>query len=74
MDIHIIIMSAYYPQSDNDDINLQGIFRCVNKPFEIEDVLNGGRGSISTQGTIQPYYRISSLFTVISICLLRLPI
>lgn len=35
----VIIISAYLSDPDLDDIVRKSGFRCINKPFEIEDVL-----------------------------------
>lgn len=62
--IPLIVMSAYYPDSSEDYISKHGVFRCINKPFEIEDILIGVEAALAeqTQGAeFAGYTTISNL-------------
>lgn len=51
-DIPLIVMSAYYPDSSVHDIRAQDVFKCFNKPFEIEDVLSGVEEALASQNEL----------------------
>lgn len=36
----VIVMSSYLSEDIFNDIMKQGVLRCINKPFQIEDILN----------------------------------
>jgi hypothetical protein len=36
----VIVISAYFSDPDMDDISKYHVFRCVNKPFEISDIMS----------------------------------
>lgn len=36
----VIVMSSYLSEGILNDIMKQGVVRCVNKPFQIEDIVN----------------------------------
>ena len=40
-DTPVIVISAYFSDRAMNDISEYNIFRCVNKPFEISDIMNG---------------------------------
>jgi DNA-binding response OmpR family regulator len=40
-DMPVITMSAYYPDSIFHEIRTQDIFKCIDKPFEIKEVISG---------------------------------
>lgn len=42
----VIIVSAYLSQNMSNGILDQDVFRCINKPFQIEDVLAGVQDAI----------------------------
>lgn len=42
----VIVISAYLSDPDLDDMVREGAFRCINKPFEIEDVLGEVRAAV----------------------------
>lgn len=42
----VIIISAYLSDPDLDEMVRKGAFRCINKPFEIEDVLGEVRAAV----------------------------
>ena len=42
----VIVISAYLSDPDLDDMVRKGAFRCINKPFEIEDVLGEVREAV----------------------------
>ena len=46
VDTPVIVVSAYFSQNTVNDITSQGVFRCINKPFQIEDVLSGVREAV----------------------------
>lgn len=48
-DVPLIVMSAYCPEASEDDIREHGVFRCINKPFEIEDILTGVEAALIKQ-------------------------
>lgn len=37
----VIVISAYFSDPVMDDISKYDVFRCVNKPFEISDIMSG---------------------------------
>ena len=39
----VIIISAYLSDPAMDDVQKQGVFSCINKPFEIQDVMGDVR-------------------------------
>ncbi len=41
MDIPVIVISSHFSQNTMDDFSSRGVFRCITKPFQIEDVLSG---------------------------------
>ncbi len=64
-DIPLIVMSAYYPDSSEDYISKHGVFRCINKPFEIEDILIGVEAALAEQTQVSEfaeYTTISNLY------------
>jgi DNA-binding response OmpR family regulator len=64
-DIPVIIMSAHYPETSKDNILEQGIFRCIHKPFEIEDMLIGVEAALAGQTQVSEfagYTTISNLY------------
>ena len=42
----IIVISAYFAQNLDEIINL-GVFRCIGKPFRIEDVVSGVKEAVA---------------------------
>lgn len=40
IDIPVIVISSYFTEDVLIDMMKQGAIRCINKPFQIEDVLN----------------------------------
>ncbi|HDH52991.1 MAG TPA: response regulator [Nitrospirae bacterium] len=40
VDTVVIVMSSYFSEPVMDDVMKQGVFRCVNKPFEINDIIS----------------------------------
>ncbi|GBD97498.1 MAG TPA: response regulator [Nitrospirae bacterium] len=40
VDTVVIVMSSYFPEPVVDDVMKHGVFRCVNKPFEINDIIS----------------------------------
>lgn len=40
IDTPVIVISSYLSENILEDIMKHGVFRCVNKPFQIEDILN----------------------------------
>jgi DNA-binding response OmpR family regulator len=64
-DIPVIVMSAHYPDASEDDILEHGIFRCIHKPFEIEDMLIGVEAALAGQTQVSEfagYTTISNLY------------
>ena len=49
VDTPVIVVSAYFSQNTVNDITNQGVFRCINKPFQIEDILSGVKEAIEGQ-------------------------
>ncbi len=45
-DTPVIVISAYFSEPIMDDIKKYGVFRCVNKPFEINDIISDVREAI----------------------------
>ncbi len=39
--VPVIVISSHFSQSTIDDFASHGVFRCITKPFQIEDVLSG---------------------------------
>ena len=39
--VPVIVISSHFPQNTMDDFSNQGVFRCITKPFQIEDILSG---------------------------------
>lgn len=37
----MIVMSSHFPQPTLEDITSHGVFRCITKPFQIEDIISG---------------------------------
>ncbi|HEX8949565.1 MAG TPA: response regulator [Dissulfurispiraceae bacterium] len=37
----MIVMSSHFPQPTLEDISGHGVFRCITKPFQIEDIISG---------------------------------
>jgi DNA-binding response OmpR family regulator len=63
--IPLIVMSAHYPDASKDNILEQGIFRCIHKPFEIEDMLIGVEAALAGQTQVSEfdgYTTISNLY------------
>lgn len=44
--IPVIVISAYFPDPGVEDIMKQGVFKCINKPFEINDVIGDVKEAI----------------------------
>ncbi len=64
-DIPVIVMSAHYPDASEHNILEQGIFRCIHKPFEIEDILIGVEAALAEQTQVSEfagYTTISNLY------------
>lgn len=40
IDIPVIVISSYLSENMLDNAIKQGVVRCINKPFQIEDILN----------------------------------
>lgn len=40
IDTPVIVISAYLSENILNDMLKQGVARCINKPFQIEDILN----------------------------------
>ena len=40
VDTVVIVMSSYFSEPVVDDVMKHGAFRCVNKPFEINDIIS----------------------------------
>ncbi len=40
-DTPVIVISAYFSETVMDDISEYDVYRCVNKPFEISDIISG---------------------------------
>lgn len=40
IDIPVIVISSYLSENMLDNAMKQGVVRCINKPFQIEDILN----------------------------------
>lgn len=40
IDIPVIVISSYLSENMLDNVMKQGVLRCLNKPFQIEDILN----------------------------------
>ena len=64
-DIPVIVMSAHYPDSSENAVLEHGIFRCINKPFEMEDILIGVEAALAEQtqaAEFAGYTTISNLY------------
>lgn len=55
INIPVIVMSAHYPDASEHNILEQGIFRCINKPFEIEDMLIGVEAALAIQAQMPEF-------------------
>ena len=42
----VIVISAYFSDPAMDDISKYNIFRCVNKPFEISDIMSNVKAAM----------------------------
>jgi len=65
INIPVIVMSAHYPDASKANILEQGIFRCIHKPFEIEDILIGVEAALAEQTQVSEfagYTTISNLY------------
>ncbi|MBI5211845.1 MAG: response regulator [Nitrospirae bacterium] len=40
IDTPVIVISSYLSEGILNDVIKQGVLRCINKPFQIEDILN----------------------------------
>lgn len=40
IDTPVIVISSYLSENILNDVMKQGVIRCINKPFQIEDILN----------------------------------
>lgn len=40
IDTPVIVISSYFSEDILNDVVKQGVVRCINKPFQIEDILN----------------------------------
>lgn len=40
IDTPVIVISSYLSENMLDNVMKQGVLRCLNKPFQIEDILN----------------------------------
>ncbi|MEW6740113.1 MAG: response regulator [Nitrospirota bacterium] len=40
IDTPVIVISSYLSEDILNDVMQQGVVRCINKPFQIEDILN----------------------------------
>lgn len=40
IDTPVIVISSYLSEGIRNDVIKQGVRRCINKPFQIEDILN----------------------------------
>jgi DNA-binding NtrC family response regulator len=40
VDTPVIVISSYLSEEMLNDVMKQGVVRCINKPFQIEDILN----------------------------------
>lgn len=40
IDTPVIVISSYLSEDMLNDVMKQGVVRCINKPFQIEDILN----------------------------------
>ena len=49
--VPVIVISSHFPQSTMDDFVNHGVFRCITKPFQIEDVLSGVREATGKRAT-----------------------
>lgn len=47
VDTPVIVVSAYLSQNIAKEALNQDVFRCINKPFQIEDVLSGVRDAVA---------------------------
>ncbi|MBI5664231.1 MAG: response regulator, partial [Nitrospirae bacterium] len=50
-DTPVIVISAYFSDPAMDDISKYNIFRCINKPFEISDIMNDVKEAMEFSGT-----------------------
>ncbi len=48
-DTPVIVISAYLSDLVLNDVKKQGVIKCINKPFEIEDVLGEVKKAVKTQ-------------------------
>jgi two-component system response regulator HydG len=53
-EIPLLVMSACYPDSSLHDIRSQDVFKCFNKPFEVQDVLSGIKEALASQFHTNP--------------------
>ncbi len=44
--IPVIVISAYFPGTGIEEVMKQGVFKCINKPFEINDVIGDVKEAI----------------------------
>ncbi len=50
-DTPVIVISAYFSDPAMDDISKYNIFRCINKPFEISDIMSDVKEAMEFRGT-----------------------
>jgi len=50
-DTPVIVISAYFSDPAMDEISKYDIFRCVNKPFEISDIMTDVKEAMEYRGT-----------------------
>lgn len=47
IDVPVIVMSSHFSPNTLNDINQHGVFRCINKPFQIEDIMSGVKEALN---------------------------
>jgi DNA-binding NtrC family response regulator len=56
-DTPVIVISAYLTDHVMDDIRKYGVFKCVNKPFEINDIMSDVKDAMKYKVEVITEYR-----------------